>query len=227
MNLSFLSRTSLFQGCSEKDIRRITEQWNLRPLSYKKDAVIYEEGTIITQIGLVLSGSVRIGFYDFRGNQNILDIAYTGDIFAEAYACIPEEPLMIHVTANEPCEILFIRVPELFNSQNRSDTQNRLLRNLMTICAQKNLQLSRRSLHTSPKTIRERLLSYFSFLIREQGSHKIATPFNRQQLADYLNLDRSALSKELGRMKKEGLLDYHKNIFELKIQNEPGEKPAD
>lgn len=81
----------------------------------------------------------------------------------------------------------------------------------------KKLQLSKRSLHTSSKTIRGRLLSYFSQLISEQGSNKIVSPFDRQQLADYLNLDRSALSKELGKMKRDGMIEYRKNCFEIKI----------
>lgn len=81
----------------------------------------------------------------------------------------------------------------------------------------KNLQLSRRSMHTSPKTIRERLFSYFSQLVSMQGSRQIIIPFDRQQLADYLNLDRSALSKELGKMRKDGLITYHKNVFEIKM----------
>jgi CRP-like cAMP-binding protein len=86
----------------------------------------------------------------------------------------------------------------------------------VVISARKNLQLSRRSLHTSPKTIRGRLFSYFDKEIAIQKSTQIIIPFNRQQLADYLNLDRSALSKELGRMKKDGLIDYHKNKFIIK-----------
>ncbi len=79
------------------------------------------------------------------------------------------------------------------------------------------MELSKRSLHTSPKTIRGRLLSYFSQQIPAQGSNKITIPFDRQQLADYLNLDRSALSKELGKMRRDGLLEYHKNTFEIEM----------
>ena len=85
------------------------------------------------------------------------------------------------------------------------------------ISAEKNLQLSRRSLHTSPKTIRGRLFSYFSQQVSAQGSSRITIPFDRQQLADYLNLDRSALSKELGKMKRDGLIAYHRNRFEIKM----------
>ncbi|WP_434309409.1 Crp/Fnr family transcriptional regulator [Hominifimenecus sp. rT4P-3] len=219
MNFDFISKTALFRGCSEEDVQKMAKHLDFKTVCYKKGTTIYEEGNITTNIGLVLSGSVQIGHDDFWGNQSILSIVKAGGVFAEAYACIPEEPLMIRVAANENCEILFINVPKLFLPCTACGVQNRLIQNLLTISAQKNLQLSKRSLHTSPKTIRGRLLSYFSQLISEQGSSKIVIPFDRQQLADYLNLDRSALSKELGKMKQDGLIDYRKNVFEIKKAN--------
>lgn len=217
MNIKLLSKTALFQGCSEDDVCNMAKHLDFKTAKYKKGTAIYKDGDTVTDIGLVLSGSVQIGHIDFLGNNSILGIVDTGDIFAEAYACIPDERLMINVMANENCEILFISVPKLFSPCTVCKVQSRLVQNLMIISAQKNLQLSRRSLHTSPKTIRGRLLSYFSQLISEQGSNKVTTPFDRQQLADYLNLDRSALSKELGKMKKDGLIEYRKNIFEINI----------
>ena len=216
MNFDFLSKTSLFQGCLAEDISGMADRLGFLTACYKKGAVIYEEGTTTHNIGMVLSGSVQIGHNDIWGNNSILSIAKAGDVFAEAYACIPKEPLMIQAEANEPCEILFINVPKLFAPCRDCAMQNQVIQNLVAISAQKSLQLSRRCLHTSPKTIRGRLLSYFSQLVSQQGSAKIVSPFNRQQLADYLNLDRSALSKELGKMKQEGFIEYHKNTFVIK-----------
>lgn len=216
MNINFLSQTALFRDCAEADIQNMADYLGFRTVRFKKGATIYEAGTVISDIGLVLSGSIQISHNDFWGNKSILGIADVGDVFAESYACIPGERLMISVTASENCEILFISVPKLFASRSICSGQNQFIRNLMVISAQKNLLLSRRSMHTAPKTIRGRLLSYFSQLTAEQGSHNVVTPFDRQQLADYLNLDRSALSKELGKMKRDGLLDYHKNTFSLK-----------
>lgn len=227
MNFNFLEKTALFQGCSEDAIQEMARYLDFRTVHFRKGSTIYEAGTVITDIGLVLSGSVQMSHHDFWGNKSILAIANAGDVFAEAYACIPDERLMIHVTANENCEILFINVPKLFAPCSICSGQSQFIRNLMVISARKNLQLSKRSLHTAPKTIRGRLLSYFSQLIAEQGNRKVVTPFDRQQLADYLNLDRSALSKELGKMKRDGLLDYHKNTFTLRkilSQYENGEQ---
>lgn len=218
--MSFISKTALFRGCSEEDITNMAEHLDFRTNKYRKGDVILGAGSIVTDIGLVLSGSVRIEHSDLWGNKSILGITPAGGVFAESYACIPNEPMMVDAVANEDCNILFISVPKLFMPCSVCKNQNRLIQNLVMISARKNLQLSRRSLHTSPKTIRRRLLSYFSQQVSAQGSSKIVIPFDRQQLADYLNLDRSALSKELGKMKNDGLIEYKKNIFEIKIDIE-------
>ena len=205
--MSFISKTALFQGCSEEEIMNMSKHLDFRTNSYRKGQVIFGMGSVVTDIGLVLSGSVRIEHTDLWGNKSILGITPAGGVFAESYACIPNEPMMVDAVANEDCDILFISVPKLFTPCSVCVSQNRLIHNLVMISAGKNLQLSRRSLHTSPKTIRGRLSSYFS---------KIIIPLDRQQLADYLNLDRSALSKELGKMRNDGLIEYHKNTFVIK-----------
>lgn len=215
--LSFISKTVLFRGCTEKDIQNMAEHLDFRTSRYGKGDVIFGAGSIVTDIGLVLSGSVQIEHTDLWGNKSLLGITHAGGVFAESYACIPNEPMMVDAVANEDCNILFISVPRLFMPCPACGSQNRLIQNLVMISAGKNLQLSKRSLHTSPKTIRGRLFSYFSQQVSAQGSNKITIPFNRQQLADYLNLDRSALSKELGKMKNDGLIEYNKNTFKIKI----------
>ena len=215
--MSFISKTALFRGCSEEDITNMAEHLDFRTNKYRKGDVILGAGSIVTDIGLVLSGSVRIEHADLWGNKSILGITPAGGVFAESYACIPNEPMMVDVVANEDCDILFINVPRLFTPCSVCSSQNKVIHNLVMISAGKNLQLSRRSLHTSPKTIRGRLSSYFSQQVSAQGSNKIVIPFDRQQLADYLNLDRSALSKELGKMQNDGLIEYHKNTFVIKI----------
>lgn len=220
MDFCFLTKTVLFTGCSEQDIKEIGQRIGFRTEKYKKGAFIWREGSIVTEVGLVLSGSVRIEHNDLWGNKSILSIESAGNVFAEAYACVPDEPLMIDVAANEDCEILFISVPKLLHAHPACASQDTLIGNLVMIGARKNLQLSRRNLHTSPKTVRGRLVSYFSQLVSAQGSNRVTVPFDRQQLADYLNLDRSALSKELGKLKREGMLEYHKNTFVVKMGKE-------
>ena len=218
MNVHFVSKTALFWGCPEEDITVMASHLDFKTAQYQKGDIIIREGSLITDIGMVISGSVQMEHNDIWGNKSILGMVSSGDVFAEAYACVPGEAMMIDVVANEDSEILFINVPKLFTPCISCKSQNLVIQNLVRISAKKNLQFSRRTLHTSPKTIRGRLLSYFSYQVLIQGSRKIKSPFDRQQLADYLNLDRSALSKELGKMKKEGLLDYHKNEFEIKLE---------
>lgn len=218
--MDLISKTPLFRGCTEEDILNMAKHLDFRTDRYKKGDTILRAGNIVTDIGLVLSGSVRIEYTDLWGNKSILGITHAGGVFAESYACIPDEPMMVDAVANEDCSILSISVPRLFAPCPVCGSQNRLIQNLVMITAEKNLQLSRRSMHTSPKTIRERLFSYFSQQVSVQGSNKIAIPFDRQQLADYLNLDRSALSKELGKMRNDGLIEFNKNSFVIKTDIE-------
>ena len=123
---------------------------------------------------------------------------------------------MVHVTAAEPAEVLFLRADRLLAvERGAGPAQGTLVRNLLALSAQKNLTLSRKIFHTAPKTIRGRLLSYLSDQAVRAGSRSFSIPFDRQQLADYLGVERSALSHELGKMRREGLLRFRKNVFHL------------
>ena len=171
-------------------------------------------------MGLVLSGGVNIEIDDLWGNKTILGHVDAGQLFAETYACIPGEPLMVSVVASEKSSVLFLNAGKLITTCQSSCTHhNKLIQNLLQISAQKNLALSRRSLHTSSKTIRGRLLSYLSEQAKRSGSYRFTIPFNRQQLADYLGVDRSAMSNELSKMQREGILLYHRNSFVLEKLN--------
>ena len=187
--------------------------------TYKKGTVILPEGTPTEQLGVVLSGRVIIEMGDVWGNNSVLSSVGAGGIFAEAYACVPGEPLMVNVTAAEDTEVLLLHIGQVLEPCAKVCPRHlRLLRNLLTLSAGKNLQLSRRVLHTSPKSIRKRLLSYFSECIKRTGSYEFDIPYNRQQLADYLNVERSALSNELSLMQRDGLIRYEKNHFAVTEQ---------
>ena len=217
MDYELISRTALFQSCSPKETEKLLHGMQSFTKKYKKGALVCHAGTPVSDVGIVLHGSVQIENNDLWGNKNILSLVRPGEVFAEAYACVPGEPMMVDVIAMEDSEILFLNVPGLFQLASSGKGEYAvLIRNMTMISARKNLLLSRRILHTSSKRIRDRLLSYLSYQSELQGSRYIDIPLNRQQLADYLSLDRSALSKELGKMKQEGLLDYHRNSFILK-----------
>lgn len=217
MDLDFISKTALFHGCSPSEVEQILECLEYTIRAYQKDEIICSCGKAVTEIGIVLSGSVQIESDDIWGNRSVLGVVGPGGIFAEAYACVPGEPLMVNVVANDSCEVLFLNMPIIFAADGSiGPFHGKFIQNLIVVCAKKNLELSQRIFHTSSKTIRGRLMSYFSQQVSLQRSRRIVIPFDRQQLADYLGVDRSALSKELGRMKQDGLLNYRRNQFELK-----------
>lgn len=203
----------LFAGLSPEETHGLLQE-SARRRTYKKGARILSAGDTVKAFGLVLSGSVRIESVDVWGGRSILDGVEKGGIFAETYAWLGE-PLLVDVTAAEEAEILFIDAARLSDRGQAACTA--LLRNLLVLSARKNLVLSRRILYTAAKTIRGRLLSYLSAQASAHRSAAFSIPFDRQQLADYLQVDRSALSAELGRMRDEGLLTFRKNRFELHV----------
>ena len=217
-----LSGTQLFRGIKEKDIELLLKCLDAKEKKYKKGEIILSEGSCTQQLGIVLEGMAIVELGDIWGNNSVLNSTGPGGAFAEAYACVPGEPLMVNVIAAEDTAVLFISVTKLLSVCEKSCVfHSRAIRNLLTLCASKNLQLSRRVLHTSSKSIRIRLMSFFSECIKKSGSYSFDIPYNRQQLADYLNVDRSALSNELSKMKKDGILRYSKNHFDILSPHNP------
>lgn len=214
MEVEFLSATLLFRGIAPGEIASALECLHAEEKSYEKGAVIYRVGDSVRKVGLLLSGAVSIENDDIWGNKTVLSIVKPGQVFAETYACIPGEPMMVSVVAISKSSVLYLDMQQLLQvCGNGCPFHHKLIRNLLTISATKNLNLSRRSFHTAAKSIRGRLLSYLSYEATRQGSCAFDIPFNRQQLADYLSVDRSALSNEIGKMAKEGLLTAQHNHF--------------
>ena len=214
-----LVEAELFSGLSDEEITTLLQCLKAVRRSYKKGEVILAEGSVTENIGVVLSGRLIIYGTDAWGNTSVFGSIAPGAVFAEVYACIPGQPLLVTAAAGEDSEILFINAGSVLTScSNACPFHARLARNLLTVCAHKSLRLSQRILHTSPKSIRGRLMSFFSEWAKISGSSSFQIPYNRQQLADYLGVDRSALSGELSKMRKEGLLEYEKNKFRLKLE---------
>lgn len=191
-----LGNTPLFRGMTVPDIEEMLCCLRAAERTYKKGAVILPEGMPTEQLGVVLSGRVIIEMGDVWGNNSVLSSIGPGGVFAEAYACVPGDPLMVNVTAAEDTRALLLNIRRVLEPcANVCPRHVRLVRNLLTLCSEKNLQLSRRVLHTGPKSIRKRLLSYFSECIKRTGSYSFDIPYNRQQLADYLSVERSAFQR--------------------------------
>lgn len=222
MNSEILQRSMLFQGLSEKEISAALNFLQAEEKKYRKGTIILHAGTLTDRMGLILEGSVTIENNDMWGNRTILSLAGKGQFFAETYAYLPDEPMLVDVAANETCRVLFLRVGSLHRSFPFEDSWVMpFISNLLSISAYKNLVLSGRSFHTAPKTIRGRVMSYLNTVSLQKGSHEFDIPFDRQQLADYLNLERSALSKELGKMQRDGLITVRKYHFILHGTDSP------
>lgn len=216
MDYLFLSKTILFRGILPQEIEGMMSCLQATVKTFPRGANVYYAGDTVSSMGVVLSGSVSIEHDDIWGNRSILDRVTPGQIFAENYACVPGEPLMVNVVAAEQTEILFLNTDKMFTvCSSACSFHNKVIRNMLSISAQKSLNLSRRIMHTSSKSIRGRLLSYLSFMATKNCSREFEIHFNRQQLADYLSVDRSAMSNELSKMQREGLLIVERNHFQL------------
>lgn len=208
----------MFQGLSESELEQMTDSICTRSCSFAKGGIIFHAGDTVREMGIVQKGSVNIENIDPWGNRGILSNVTAGQVFAETYA-LCQEPLMVNAVAAENCEILFLNLQVLMSEHNmNSSWYLKILQNMLRISVQKNMILSQRIFCTTAKTVRGRLLTYLSGLSVKNGSSTFQVPFDRQHMADYLNLDRSALSKELGKMRDEGMIEFYKNTFRLKVK---------
>lgn len=203
-----LEKCALFAGLNEEQIRSETEGLSPRIRAYEKGALLFQAGDRIGEIGVVLSGSVHIMKEDLDGNETILAGIGKGGLFGESFAC-SQTPMTVFVRAGENCRILFLSAAGVMRGGSA------LALNLTRTFAKKNIFLTERIEHLSKRTLREKVMSYLTEQSVLHGSHSFEIPFDRQQLADYLAADRSALSAVLGKMKREGIITFHKNKFTL------------
>ena len=216
MDYFFLANTPLFRGIKEDEIAEMLLCLETKENTYNKDEIVFKAGSPVDEIGLVESGSVNIVVNFYWGDSHIFGHIEQGSIFAENYAAIPGKELLCDVVATEPTKILFMNMSKLQTTcQQGCVFHQRLIHNLLRISSLMNLKLSSRMIHIASRSLRSRLLSYLSEQALENGNSHFTIPFNRQQLADYLAVDRSAMSNELSKMQKDGLIRYHKNVFTL------------
>ena len=215
-DIDILSRSLLFRNMTTADIEETALALHMTKNEYLKDEYILTAGDITDRLCMVLSGSVIVESNDLWGNRTILANIKTPGFFAEVFAILKDEPVNVDVRANENCSIAFFDMAGLqLLMQDSPQWLVKLLHNLMMISVNRNLLLSGRSLHTSSKSARRRIMAYLTDVSLKAQTNDFLIPFDRQQMADYLNLERTALSKELGKMRDEGLLDFRKNHFIL------------
>ena len=216
--LPVIRASRLFSGVSERELEAMLACLRPEPKDYPKDAFVLRAGDTAEAVGLVLSGTILMLQEDVWGNRNILSKAGPGQIFAAAYACAPGSVLNVSVLAETPVTVLFLNVGRVLTLCPAACARHsRIIRNLLGELAGKNLRLGEKLTHMGQRTTRAKIMSYLSAEAQRLGTYELDIPFSRQQLADYLGVERSGLSLELGKMKQDGLLEFHKNHFELKV----------
>ena len=224
---SVLRSAPLFAGVSEEELAAMLTCLDARAERFPKDACLLRAGDAAESIGLVLAGSVLVLQEDIWGNRNILSKAGPGQTYAAAYACAPGAALNVSVAAETAVTVTNLNVRRVLNvCPSACAHHSRIIRNLLGELAEKNLRLNEKLAHMSQRTTRAKLLSYFSAEAQRRGGYEFDIPFSRQQLADYLGVERSGLSIELGKMRDEGLLDFHKSHFLLKAPETDGLPPS-
>lgn len=216
--LPLLKKSLLFKGMSDQEILSILHCVEARILSRQSGEYIFHAGDRTSEMGLVLQGSVLTVQETLWGHRNIMAKVGPGDFFGEPYAASPGSVLNINVTACEDCEILMLRISRILTTcPTACSHHSRLIQNLVSVLSGKLLLFNEKITHMSKRTTREKLLSYLSSESIRQGKRSFDIPYNRQQLADYLCVERAAMSAELSKLQKEGLLKTNRSHFELYI----------
>lgn len=215
--MKLLQQTRLFRGMKETDIEKILPCLLATEKEYKKGTYVFRAGDTISSVALLLEGSIYIQKEDFWGNLSILNEICVGELFGESYAA-PGSGCMLHnALAVKDSTILLLNFQKMLTVCSAScEFHTQLIQNLFILLSEKNRMLAQKINHMSKRSTREKLLSYLSEQAQKANSSTFSISFNRQQLADYLSIDRSAMSNELSKMQREGILTFHKNQFTLK-----------
>lgn len=206
----------LFHRISADNIPAMLKCLNAKTISFKKDEFIFREGQTARYFGIILSGSVQIVKEDFYGNRNILARMTQSEIFGESFACAHVDAVPINVIASEDCTVLFLNCLQITNTcSNNCSFHKQIIYNLLCDIAAKNIAFQQKIEITSKRTTREKIMAYLTAQSRLHQSRSFSIPYNRQELADYLEVERSAMSAEISKLKKEGIIQCTKSNFTI------------
>ncbi len=211
-----LSPCKLFEGIEQKDMPVLLDCLQARRVCYDKDSYVLRAGDSPDELGVVLKGAVTIAKEDYWGNRSIIQRLGPGGVFAESFAAARAKSLPVSVIAVERSELLFLHCDSILSvCMHSCPFHTQLIFNMVQLLAQKNIALTQKIEHITMRSTRDKLLSYLSGEAIRQGSDRFTIPYNRQELADYLCVERSAMSWALSGLKREGRIDYHKSDFWL------------
>lgn len=211
-----LKRTKLFAGCGEEEIEAMLGCLQAKKGNYKKGEYVLRQGEHLSTVAILAEGKLYVQREDYWGNRSIINMIGTGDMFGEAYAANGNGKLLNDVAAVEDSTVIFFDVAKMLTvCSSACRFHSTVVQNLFFAISEKNIKLVQKLGHISKRTTREKLISYLSEEAEKQNSGSFTIPFNRQQLADFLSVDRSAMSNELCKMRDDGLIVFDKNRFTL------------
>lgn len=214
--LNILKKCPLFGEIEDGDLLRMLTCLGARVISFEKKYTVFSEGSPAKYIGIVLSGAVQIVQVDYYGNRSILSEIGEAQVFGEAFACAESPSIPVTVLATETCEVMLIDASHILHTcNNNCGFHQQLIFNLMKDLATKTIEFHQRIEITSKRSTREKLMTYLMLRAKATGRNSFEIPFDRQELADYLEVDRSGLSAEISKLRREGVLESEKNHFKL------------
>lgn len=214
--VNVLKNTQLFAGVGEEEIETMLNCLGATLHEYKKGEYVFRAGEHIHNLTVLVKGNLHIQKDDYWGNRAILGSVAVGEMFGEAYVSPDSGTLLNDVVAVEDSSVMFFDIHRILSvCPSACKFHSLTVKNLFFAISEKNRKLVAKLGHISNRTTREKLLSYLSDEAKRNKSASFSIPFNRQQLADFLSVDRSAMSNELGKMRNEGLIQFHKNHFIL------------
>ena len=215
-SLEILKTCPLFSGVQESDLEAMLACLGAKQLEAGKGNTIFHEGDPAVYVGIVLSGAIRVIREDYYGNRSIVAHMGPGEVFGESFACAGVQALPVSVVAEENSSYLLINCKRITVScTNACSFHSRMIYNLLQMVARKNLVFNQKLEITSKRTTREKLMAYLMNQAKLQGKEEFTIPYDRQALADYLEVDRSGLSVEISKLRKEGRILCDKNRFQL------------
>ena len=216
-NLKILKKCPLFENIEEEKLPILIDCLGTKIIHVSKGQQIFSEGDKAEDIGILINGNIQVVRDDYFGNRSILANLETGNLFAEAFACSEIKVLPVSVFAVSDCDIMLIKCERILSPCcNACDFHSKLIHNLVKILAHKNIMLNQKIEVTSKRTTREKLMTYLLGQAKKQGKDSFFIPYDRQELADYLEVERSAMSAEIGKLCKEGVIETKKNWFRIK-----------
>ena len=214
--LNLLDGCPLFRGMEQWELAKVLDCFHARVSAFERGEAVMNEGEPPKYVGIVLTGSIQIVRTDFFGNRSMIANLVPGELFGESFACAGVEAIPVTVLASEAAEVMLIDSLKISHPcRNACQFHQQMIFNLLQIVASKNLVFHQKIEVTSKRTTREKLMTYLMFQAKQFGSLEFEIPYDRQELADYLEVERSGLSVEIGKLRRQGVIEADHSRFKI------------